>query len=81
MQKGLYNIDQFQDSCGFGLLAKYRGAASHQLVKKAINALTCMTHRGGVAADGKTGDGCGILLQMPEQFMRSEAKKTRFPIG
>lgn len=47
------------------------GDASHKLVKTAIESLTCMTHRGGIAADGKTGDGCGLLLAAPEQFLRA----------
>ena len=43
-------------------------------MQKAIESLTCMTHRGGIAADGKTGDGCGLLLQMPDDFMRRVAQ-------
>ncbi len=52
-----------------------QGDASHDLVKTAIHSLSCMTHRGGIAADGKTGDGCGLLLAMPKQFFREEAKR------
>ena len=73
---GLYHPDQFRDNCGFGLIAHMKGEASHNLLQTAIEALTCMTHRGGIAADGKTGDGCGLLLKMPEAFFRSVAKKT-----
>src|SRR5690606_37124391 len=47
----------------------------HSLLKTAIEALTCMTHRGGIAADGKTGDGCGLLLQKPDSFMRTVARE------
>ena len=43
-------------------------------MQTAIESLTCMTHRGGIAADGRTGDGCGLLLQMPRPFMRTLAK-------
>ena len=74
MQTGLYQPDQFRDNCGFGLIAHMHGQASHLLLKTAIEALTCMTHRGGINADGKTGDGCGLLLQMPDRFMRSVAQ-------
>jgi glutamate synthase (NADPH/NADH) large chain len=49
------------------------GDASHRLLQVAIESLTCMTHRGGIAADGRTGDGCGLLMQMPEAFMRALA--------
>lgn len=75
MIQGLYNPDEFRDNCGFGLIAHMQGEASHDLLKTAIESLTCMTHRGGIAADGKTGDGCGLLLQMPDAFVRSEAQR------
>src|SRR5690554_6446399 len=74
MHKGLYQPDQFRDNCGFGLIAHMQGQSSHHLLKTAIDALTCMTHRGGINADGRTGDGCGLLLQMPDQFMRAVAR-------
>jgi len=44
------------------------------LLQTAIESLTCMTHRGGIAADGKTGDGCGLLIQSPDAFLRKAAK-------
>ena len=72
--QGLYRPEEFRDNCGFGLIAHIEGKASHRLLQTAIESLTCMTHRGGIAADGKTGDGCGLLLQMPDAFMRAEAK-------
>ncbi len=59
MRTGLYTPGEFKDNCGFGLLAHLQGQPSHRLLKTAIESLTCMTHRGGIAADGKTGDGCG----------------------
>jgi len=71
---GLYRPEEFRDNCGFGLIAHIQGEPSHRLLQTAIESLTCMTHRGGIAADGKTGDGCGLLLQMPDAFMRREAK-------
>ena len=74
MKAGLYQPEQFRDNCGFGLIAHMQGQASHHLLKTAIEALTCMTHRGGINADGKTGDGCGLLLQMPDRFMRAIAQ-------
>jgi len=70
-QQGLYHPDEFKDNCGFGLIAHMHGDQSHDLLKKAIYSLTCMTHRGGIAADGKTGDGCGLLLQMPVSFFQN----------
>jgi glutamate synthase (NADPH/NADH) large chain len=65
--------DQFHDACGMGLLAHLRCQPSHQLLQDAIRALTRMMHRGAIAADGKTGDGCGLLCAMPTAFMRQVA--------
>ena len=62
MSAGLYRPEEFRDNCGFGLIAHTSGDASHRLLQTAIESLTCMTHRGGIAADGKTGDGCGLLM-------------------
>ncbi len=70
--QGLYQPDEFKDNCGFGLIAHVQGDPSHHLVKTAMHSLSCMTHRGGIAADGKTGDGCGLLLAMPKAFFRTE---------
>ena len=75
MTQGLYRPDEFRDNCGFGLIAHTSGQASHRLLQTAIESLTCMTHRGGIAADGKTGDGCGLLIQMPVGFMRAVAEE------
>ncbi|ASP37463.1 glutamate synthase large subunit [Bacterioplanes sanyensis] len=71
MRTGLYTPGEFKDNCGFGLLAHLQGQPSHTLLKSAIESLTCMTHRGGIAADGKTGDGCGLLIQKPDSFLRA----------
>ncbi|TXS93925.1 glutamate synthase large subunit [Parahaliea maris] len=75
MSAGLYRPEEFRDNCGFGLIAHTSGDASHRLLQTAIESLTCMTHRGGIAADGKTGDGCGLLMQMPAQFLRTLAQE------
>ena len=70
MTQSLCRLDDFKDNCGFGMIAQIQGLSSHQLLQNAIQALTCMTHRGGVSADGKTGDGCGLLMQKPDSFLR-----------
>ncbi|GIZ12797.1 glutamate synthase large subunit [Pseudomonas sp. NCCP-436] len=75
MKAGLYRPEEFKDNCGFGLIAHMHGEASHHLLKTAIEALTCMTHRGGINADGKTGDGCGLLIQKPDEFLRAVARE------
>ncbi|MBU1658789.1 glutamate synthase large subunit [bacterium] len=66
-------LRSFKDNCGFGLIANIKNKASHQVLENAITALERMMHRGAVAADGKTGDGSGLLLSMPTEFLRKEA--------
>lgn len=75
MTQGLHRSTEFRDNCGFGLMAHMQGDASHDLLRSAIDALACMTHRGGINADGRTGDGCGLLLNMPDAFMRAAAAR------
>lgn len=70
---GLYDPSFERDSCGFGLIANLDDNASHWVVETAITALVRLTHRGAVAADGKTGDGCGLLLKSPVRFLRALA--------
>ncbi|MBU1667825.1 glutamate synthase large subunit [bacterium] len=65
----------FKDNCGFGLLASIDNKPSHKNLEDAITSLSRMMHRGAVAADGKSGDGSGLLLSMPKSFMEKEAKK------
>ncbi|OYY56399.1 MAG: hypothetical protein B7Y53_01870, partial [Halothiobacillus sp. 28-55-5] len=72
---GLYHPSFEKDNCGFGLIAHMDDQPSHHLVSTAIEALARMTHRGGISADGKSGDGCGILLKKPDAFFRAEAAK------
>ena len=72
---GLYRPGEFKDNCGFGLIAHVEGEASHDLLNSAISALTRMTHRGGIAADGRTGDGCGLLIKKPDAFFRAIGRK------
>ena len=65
----------FKDNCGFGLLASIDNKPTHKNLEDAITSLSRMMHRGAVAADGKSGDGSGLLLSMPKSFMLKEAKK------
>jgi glutamate synthase (NADPH) large chain len=80
-EQGLYRPSFERDSCGFGLIASLAGRDSHWLVATAMSALGRLTHRGAVAADGKTGDGCGILLSTPESFLRAVAAEAGFVPG
>eukprot|EP00095_Tigriopus_kingsejongensis_P004893 maker-scaffold1_size3401120-snap-gene-14.41 protein:Tk04893 transcript:maker-scaffold1_size3401120-snap-gene-14.41-mRNA-1 annotation:"glutamate synthase subunit alpha" len=72
-QHGLYDPEFERDNCGFGLIAHMDGEPSHWLVQTAIDSLARLTHRGAVAADGKSGDGCGLLLKKPDAFIRKVA--------
>ncbi|MDE3208143.1 MAG: hypothetical protein KGL58_04805, partial [Pseudomonadota bacterium] len=72
----LYQPQFEQDSCGFGLMAQMDNHPSHWLVKTAISSLGCLTHRGAVAADGLSGDGCGLMFKKPDAFLRKAASKS-----
>jgi len=79
--EGLYSPAFEHDACGFGLIAQMDDRASHWLVRTAIGALERLTHRGAIAADGKTGDGCGLLLKKPDAFLRRIADELGIALG
>ena len=70
-----------KDSCGFGLIANLDDLPSHWVIETAIEALARLTHRGAVAADGKTGDGCGLLIKFPESFLRAVGEDCGFVLS
>ncbi|MFH1767973.1 MAG: glutamate synthase subunit alpha, partial [Candidatus Omnitrophota bacterium] len=67
-KQGLYDPAFEHDSCGVGFICDIKGEKTNALVKDAVNALCRLSHRGAVGADPKTGDGAGILIQMPHDF-------------
>jgi glutamate synthase (NADPH/NADH) large chain len=69
MGNGLYNADYEHDACGVGMVVNIHGNKSHDLVDNALKVLENMRHRGAEGADNKTGDGAGILLQIPHEFI------------
>jgi glutamate synthase (NADPH/NADH) large chain len=77
----LLDPELHHDSCGFGLIANLDDLPSHWVVETAIEALARLTHRGAVAADGKTGDGCGLLLKFPETFLRAIGEDQGFSLA
>ncbi len=79
--RGLYREAYERDSCGFGLIASLDDKPSHWLVQTAISSLNRLTHRGAIATDGKTGDGCGLLLKKPEKFLRAVAKDAKIKLS
>jgi glutamate synthase (NADPH/NADH) large chain len=78
---GLFKHAYERDSCGFGVIANLDDAPSHALVRTAMTSLSRLTHRGAVAADGKTGDGCGLLLKTPVGFLRAVAAEAGIELG
>jgi glutamate synthase domain-containing protein 1 len=69
-QRGLYRASEEHDACGVGFVANIKGARSHQIVRSALDLLINLEHRGACGSDPDTGDGAGILIQMPDRFFR-----------
>jgi glutamate synthase (NADPH/NADH) large chain len=74
--EGLYSATDERDACGVGLVVATDGSVRRDVVTLAIAALKAVWHRGAVDADGKTGDGAGILIQAPQDFFREEVERT-----
>ena len=69
MNRGLYDAASEHDACGVGMVVNIRGDKTHELVDNALTVLENMSHRGAEGADGKSGDGAGILVQIPHEFI------------
>ena len=74
-QRGLYRPEFEHDGCGVGVVANIKGVRSHDIVEKGLEVLVNLAHRGASGSDPLTGDGAGILIQMPDAFLRQEAAK------
>lgn len=72
---GLYRSSFEHDACGIGAVVNINGTKTHKSIEDALNILINLEHRGGTGADGKTGDGSGILFQIPHRFFKEEAQK------
>ncbi|MBE6054802.1 MAG: glutamate synthase large subunit [Clostridium sartagoforme] len=72
---GLYRSSFEHDACGIGAVVNINGIKTHKSIEDALNILINLEHRGGTGADGKTGDGSGILFQIPHRFFKEEAQK------
>jgi len=70
--RGLYDSRFEHDACGIGFVAQLSGMPSHDILAMAVTAVGNMAHRGGVGADGKSGDGAGVLTQIPRAFFARE---------
>lgn len=79
--QGMYSPDYERDACGFAMVATLRGTAGHDIVDHALNALRNLEHRGAVGSDAGTGDGAGILTQIPDEFLRAVTEFPLPPVG
>ena len=78
--QGLYDPAYEHDSCGVGFIADLKGRKSHQIVSDALKILANLEHRGAVGADPLAGDGAGVLIQIPHDFLKDECKKLGFTL-
>ena len=70
-KRGLYDPAFEHDACGVGFIAHIKGEKSHRIIEQAIRILVNLTHRGAVGSDALTGDGAGLLFQLPDEFFRN----------
>jgi glutamate synthase (ferredoxin) len=79
-QQGLYDPAHEHDSCGVGFVVDVKGRKSHAIVRKALQVLMNLLHRGACGCEPNTGDGAGILVQMPDRFLRRECARLGFTL-
>ena len=72
-KQGLYDPEHEKDSCGIGFVVNIKGQKSHDIVRQGLQVLENLTHRGAQGCDPCTGDGAGILLKVPHEFLRRAA--------
>lgn len=74
-KQGLYDPQMEKDNCGVGFIANIKGIKTHNILKQSLEILTNLKHRGAVGADCTTGDGSGIMIQIPHEFFKKETEK------
>jgi glutamate synthase (NADPH/NADH) large chain len=79
-KQGLYDPRFEHDACGVGFVANIKGVKSHDIVRKGLQVLENLTHRGACGCDPLTGDGAGILMQVPDEFLRRECRQLRIDL-
>ncbi|MBW7863449.1 MAG: glutamate synthase large subunit [Candidatus Hydrogenedentes bacterium] len=79
-QRGLYRPEYEHDSCGIGFLCNMDGRRDHDIIRNGYRILVNLTHRGACGCDPETGDGCGMLLQLPHKFFAHEAPSLGFDL-
>ncbi len=78
--QGLYDPRHEHDACGIGFVANIKGQKSHDIIVKGIQVLINLTHRGACGCDPETGDGAGVLIQIPHKFFTRESGKLGFTL-
>ncbi|MGA3097752.1 MAG: hypothetical protein ABSF25_14965, partial [Bryobacteraceae bacterium] len=78
--QGLYDPRQERDACGIGFVADIKGRKSHDVIVKGIEVLVNLTHRGACGCDPQTGDGAGVLIQIPHKFFLRECARLGFAL-
>src|ERR1035441_10638922 len=76
-KQGLYDPWLEHDSCGVGFVVDMKGRKSNQILKQAIQIVKNLDHRGAAGSEANTGDGAGVLMQMPHDFLKDACRKTR----
>src|SRR5580692_12384268 len=79
-RQGLYDPRNEHDACGMGFVASIKGQKSHNIIEKGIQILINLTHRGACGCDPETGDGAGVLIQIPHKFFAREAAELGFTL-
>ena len=80
VDQGLYDPGMEKDSCGVGFIAHVKGKKTHDILCQGLGILKKLKHRGAVGADASTGDGAGILIQIPHDFFMEETRKIGFTL-
>ena len=75
-ENGMYDPNMERDNCGVGLVAAIDGKPNREVLRHAFQATRALDHRGAVDADGKTGDGAGIHVQIPQEFFKRHIRRT-----
>src|SRR5450631_4907862 len=78
--QGLYNPAHEHDACGIGFVASISGQKSHDIIRKGIQILMNLAHRGACGCDSETGDGAGVLIQIPHKFFAKETASLGFTL-
>ncbi|HEX2881926.1 MAG TPA: hypothetical protein VHO25_20540, partial [Polyangiaceae bacterium] len=77
---GLYDPQFERDACGIGFVAKLDGVPTHEIVRQGVESLVNLEHRGACGCDPLTGDGAGLLMQLPHEFFIKESQKLGFAL-